>query len=229
MSVTWDSPCNFVVTLFGDLSQCRSHDDSTMESPHDNHLRITRWFLCNITWEFSHIDFSMESPHDVYLRVKRRRMKDITLLFIVVTATLMTWKWCHTDWLCCSDRILFTAPDVYITSFWVLINDKISILCLLFFIFSAPVIVAFTVLFQGHLKRTLKFHNFYIAYKDLRWASYVHFYCSSYILPLVMFIFVYFKSSLTNSKNNCFNRNCLTISFQHVDSSGLWPNRCNVC
>lgn len=93
MSVTWESPYNLIVTLFGDLSQGKGDGDFEMESPND------------FTWE-SQWDFVLMSPSDSSQRNREGllgelskwwsldstndRKKDMTFWFTIVTVTLVT-------------------------------------------------------------------------------------------------------------------------------------------
>lgn len=105
MSITRESPCYFIVILFGFSSQCNVHDDYTMESPTDGHIRITRWFYCYVT------KWLVESPNGDHLEIIIRRMKDITF------------------WFCTVIVLLVAICDVKLTSHWLVVLKVLPIYC----------------------------------------------------------------------------------------------------
>lgn len=60
MSIIWESPSEFIVTLFGDSFVCNDLDDFTIRSPNDDNMGVTRDRIVT-----SH-DSSQSKNHDVF-------------------------------------------------------------------------------------------------------------------------------------------------------------------
>lgn len=51
VSDTWESPLDFIMTLFADSSHCNGHDDFKFKSWNRGHMRITNCFIVNAPGE----------------------------------------------------------------------------------------------------------------------------------------------------------------------------------